>query len=810
MENYTHGIIQNVDLVNEMETSFLEYSMSVITSRALPDVRDGLKPVHRRILYSMNRTGLTADKPHKKSAHIVGDVLANYHPHGDSAVYDAMVRLAQTFSMRYPLVDGQGNFGNVDGYQAAAQRYTEARMTRLAHEMLRDIDKETVDFMATYDESSEEPTVLPARYPNLLVNGSSGIAVGMATNIPPHNLRDTIDCVVAMIEDPEITDHQLIRMIKAPDFPTGATIIGTQGIRDTYTTGRGSIRVRARTAIEKMSNGKHRIVVTELPYQVNKARMVEHIANLTKDKVLDGITGLRDESDREGLRVVIELRRDVNPNIMLNLLYKHTAMQQDFNVIMLALVKGVPRILTLHEMIAYYIDHQENVIIRRTTYDLRKAEERAHIVEGLKIAVDHIDEVIRIIRASYDDAESKAKLGERFQLSDRQAQAVIEMQLRRLQGLNREKLEAELKELMARIAEYKAILADINKVKAIVRDELLEIREKFGDDRRTEIVYSEDDMEKEDLIAEEDVVITISHANYIKRMPMDAYKSQRRGGRGVNATKMKDTDFVEQIFITTTHHYLLFFTSKGRVLRLKAYDVPESGRNAKGLAMVNLIEIENDEDITAVIALKEYNEDTYLTCATAKGMVKKTVLSEYDTRRKAGLLGIRLADDDELISVKLTSGEDELILVTQNGMSIRFSEKEVRPTGRVSGGVIGIRLGAGDRLISMDTVSPGADLLVITEQGCGKRTALEHYNAQKRGGRGVMTLKYTEKNGLLASAMVVREGEDVMVISKEGTLIRLPVNEISCFGRSTQGVHIMRLDDGDEVIAMGRIMDDME
>lgn len=810
MEDYTHGTIRDIDLVHEMETSFLEYSMSVITSRALPDVRDGLKPVHRRILYSMNRIGLHADKPFKKSAHIVGDVLANYHPHGDSAVYNAMVRLAQTFSMRYPLVDGQGNFGNIDGYQAAHQRYTEARMTKLAHEMLRDIDKETVDFSPTYDESSEEPTVLPARYPNLLVNGSSGIAVGMATNIPPHNLRDTIGATVALIDNPEIEDDELIRIIKGPDFPTAATIIGVQGIRDAYKTGRGSILVRAKSNIEKMSNGKHRIVVTELPYQVNKARMVERIAELTRDKVLDGITALRDESDRDGLRVVMELRRDVNPNIMLNLLYKHTAMQQNFSVNMLALVNGVPRILTLREMLSYYLDHQENVIIRRTEYELRKAEARAHIVEGLKIAVDHIDEVISIIRSSYDDQESKSRLGERFGMTDIQAQAVIEMQLRRLQGLNREKLEAELKDLMAKIKEYKEILADIEKVRAIVRSEMLEIMEKFGDERRTDIVYSEDDLEKEDLIAEEDVVITISHSNYIKRMPMDSYKSQRRGGRGVNATKMKDNDFIEQIFITTTHNYLLFFTDKGRVLRLKAYDVPEGSRTARGIAMVNLIEIEPGENITTVLALKDYEEDKYLVCATANGKVKKTSLSEYDSNRKAGLLGIKLDDDDALIDVRITDGKDEIILVTEKGMSIRFSEDDVRPTGRVTSGVTGIRLKNDDQVISMDILSSGSDLLVITENGSGKRTSLEDYNTQNRAGSGVMTIRLSKKNGYLASARVVRDGEDVMIISKEGTLIRMATNDISRFGRATQGVNIMRLDKGDKVIAMAKIMDDID
>lgn len=808
MENYTHGTILETDLVEEMEHSFLEYSMSVITSRALPDVRDGLKPVHRRILYSMNRTGLHANKAHKKSAHIVGDVLANYHPHGDIAVYDAMVRLAQTFSMRYPLVDGQGNFGNVDGYQAAHQRYTEARMTPLAHEMLQDIEKDTVDFIPTYDESDKEPTVLPARFPNLLVNGSSGIAVGMATNIPPHNMRDTINTVVALIDNPEIEDEELAKIIKGPDFPTGATIIGIEGIRDAYTTGRGSIKIRAKAEIEKMSSGKHRIVVNELPYQVNKARMVEHIAKLVRDKVLDGITALRDESDRDGLRVVIELRRDVNPQIMLNLLYRHTAMEQSFHVNMLALVDGRPRILTLRQMIAYYLDHQEEIVVRRTQFDLARAEARAHIVEGLKIAVDHIDEVIAIIRSSYDDSESKTRLGERFGMTDRQAQAVIEMQLRRLQGLNREKLEEELADLLARINEYKAILADPARVKAIIRSELLENMKKFGDDRRTDIVYSDLDLEKEDLIAEEDVVITISHANYIKRMPMDAYRSQNRGGRGVSSTSMKDEDFVEQIFITTTHHYLLFFTDAGRVLRLKAYDIPESGRTARGLAMVNLIPLEGDEQVTTVLAVRDYDEDKYLLCATKNGKVKKTSLIDYDSNRQAGVIALRLEEDDSLVSAKITDGTEDIILVTKDGMSIRFDEDDVRPTGRVTSGVIGIRLKENDYVIGMDILSTGTDLLVITEKGMGKRTSLEEYNPQNRGGSGVMTIRSSEKSGSLVASLVVRDGEDVMVISREGTLIRMGVNDISRYGRATQGVSMMRLDKGDQVISMARVMDE--
>lgn len=808
MDSYTHGNIENVNIVEEMKTSFIEYSMSVITSRALPDVRDGLKPVHRRILYSMYKTNMTPTNPHKKSAHIVGNVLANYHPHGDSAVYDAMVRLAQPFSMRYVLVDGQGNFGNIDGYQAAAQRYTEARMTRLAQEMLRDIEKETVDYTPTYDESSEEPVVLPSRYPNLLVNGSSGIAVGMATNMAPHNLRDITKAVVAMIEDPAVDDEALANIVRAPDFPTGGIIMGLKGARDAYLTGRGAVTVRARTSVEKMANGKSRIIVTEIPYQVNKARLVEKIADLTKEKVIDGITALRDESNREGIRIVVELRRDVNPQVVMNQLYKHTSLQDNFNIINLALVDGVPKVLTLRQMIAHYLDHQENVIVRRTEYDLRKAEERAHIVEGLKIAVDNIDEVIRIIRASYNDAESKERLGERFGMSDRQAQAVIEMQLRRLQGLNREKLEAELAELLAKIAEYKAILADHNKVMEIIKEELVAIAEKYGDDRLSEISFSSDDIDIEDLIAEEDVVITISHAGYIKRMPMDAYRNQKRGGRGVNATKMKSEDFIENIFIATTHHYIHFFTNKGRLLKLKSYEIPESTKAGKGTAMINLLKLENNEKVTTVLPLREYDEEMFLTCATAQGMIKKTSLSEYNTNRKDGIRAINLRDNDELINVHLTSGDDEIILVTQRGHAIRFAERDVRATGRTTAGVRAITLADEDKVIGMDVIKENSELLVVTENGFGKRTSLEEYHKQARGGKGVFTLKRNDKTGFIAAALVVRSGEEIMVISREGTLIRMSVNDISVLGRATQGVKIMKLDDNDGVIATARFVDE--
>lgn len=807
MENYTHGSIRPVHLVEEMKTSFLEYSMSVITSRALPDVRDGLKPVHRRILFGMHKAGFTPDKPTVKSANIVGYVLGHLHPHGDSACYDAMVRMEQPFAMRYPLVDGQGNFGNIDGYQAAAMRYTEARMSRLAREMLRDIDKETVDYTPNYDNTMQEPTVLPARFPNLLVNGSSGIAVGMATNIPPHNLRNITDAVLAMIEDPEVSDESLYQKVKGPDFPTGAIIMGTEGIRSAYQTGRGSITVRARTVIEKMSGGKHRIVVTEIPYQVNKARLITKIAELARDKVLDGITDLRDESDRNGLRVVVELRRDVNPRVMLNLLFKHTQLQDNFGVIMLALVGGEPKILNLRQMIAYYLDHQENIIIRRTKYDLRKAEERAHIVEGLKIAVDNIDEVIRIIRSSYDDAESKARLGEAFGLSDRQAQAVIEMQLRRLQGLNVTKLEEELAELRERIAYYKSVLADINLVRQIIAEELTEIADKYGDDRRTEISFDDQDMNILDLIADEDMVITLSHDGYVKRMPMDAYKSQKRGGRGVSSAKMKEEDWIEEIFITTTHHQLLFFTNTGRVLRLRAFDIPESGRTGKGMAIINLLNLQPGETVATVIALRDF-DDRFLTAVTKKGMVKKTALVDYETNRKDGILAIRLDEDDEVVAVKLTAGEDELIIVTEGGYAIRFNEGDVRPTGRYTAGVKGIRLTGSDRVITMDVIQDDASLLVITEKGFGKRTELTEYSLQKRGGKGVFTVKLGKRGKRLVQALVVRDGEEVMSISREGTLIRFAVNDISQTGRATQGVTMMNLEGDDEVVGMARIIEE--
>lgn len=808
MENFTHGKILPAVLEDEMQNSFIDYAMSVIMSRALPDVRDGLKPVHRRILFSMYKTGFTPDKPYKKSAHIVGDVLAKYHPHGDSSVYDAMVRLAQPFNIRYMLIDGQGNFGSIDGDSAAAMRYTEARMSKIALEMLTDIEKNTIDYSPNYDESLEEPQVLPSRFPNLLVNGSSGIAVGMATNIPPHNLGEVIDGVIALIDNKELTDEQLMHYVKGPDFPTGGIIMGTKGIKDAYTTGRGSIRVRSKTSIEKMSNGKSRILVHEIPYQVNKARLVEKIADLVRDKRIDGITDLRDESDRNGMRIVIELRRDVNPQVVLNQLYKNTQMQDNFGVITLALVNGMPQILTLRQVLQHYIDHQEKVIIRRTKFELQKAEERAHIVEGLKIAVDNIDEVVKIIRSSRGDEESKSRLSERFGLSEKQAQAVIDMQLKRLSGLAVDKLIEELNELLEKIAYYKGVLADENKILEIIKEELTVIKNKFGDPRRTEITGSEDELAMEDLIADEDVVITISHSGYIKRMPMDTYKSQKRGGKGITAMTTKEEDFVEQIFITTTHNYLIFFTNKGKCYRLKVYEIPETGRQAKGTNIVNLLNINGDEKITTVISLKEYGENQYLLAATQKGMIKKTPLSEYDTARKDGIIAIKLDDDDELISVQLTDGTQDILMVTKDGQSIRFNEEEVRPMGRGTQGVKGIKLVGEDAVVGMDIARDDAQLLVITANGFGKRTPLEEYRPQARGGKGVFTLRSTDRNGDIVGTLVVKEGEEIMVISREGIIIRLKVDDVSSMSRTTQGVTLMRLNETDHVVAMARVVSD--
>ena len=802
---FTHGKILPTIMETEVQESFIDYAMSVITSRALPDVRDGLKPVHRRILYSLYKNGMTPDKKHKKSAHIVGDVLAKYHPHGDSSVYDAMVRLAQDFNIRYPLVDGQGNFGSVDGDSAAAMRYTEARMTKLTLEMLADLEKETVDFGLNYDESEKEPLVLPSRYPNLIVNGSSGIAVGMATNIPPHNLGEVIDGTIALIDNRDMPDQDLLKYVKGPDFPGGGIILGRKGIEDAYLTGRGSIKVRSRSEIEPMNNGKNRIVVTEIPYQVNKARLIEKIAELARDKKIDGITDLRDESDRKGMRIVIELRRDVNPQVILNQLYKNTQLQDNFGVIMLALVEGMPKILTLKQALNHYIDHQEDVVTRRTKHDLKRAEERAHIVEGLKIAVDNIDEVIKIIRSSYNDAESKERLNQRFGLSDRQAQAVIEMQIRRLTGLAREKLEEELAELYEKIAYYRSILADETKLLGIIKEELLQIKEKHSDVRRSQISSNEDKLELEDLIENEDVVITISHTGYIKRMPSDTYKSQKRGGRGITAMTTKEEDFVEQIFTTSTHNFLIFFTNKGKCYRLKVYEIPEAGRQAKGTAIVNLLNITGDEKITTVIPLKKFDDELFLMAATKMGVVKKTPLAEYDTSRRDGIIAINLEDHDELIGVQLTDGKQDMILVTAGGQAIRFAEEEARPMARATKGVRGIKLMDDDYVVGMEVVRDEGDLLVITANGYGKRTPLEEYRQQARGGKGVFTVRPSARNGEIVGALVVKDDEEIMAISKEGIIIRIKVSEISTMGRTTQGVTIMKMGEQDSVVSMARV-----
>lgn len=789
-----------------MQKAYIDYAMSVIVGRALPDVRDGLKPVHRRILYSMYKTGMTPDKPHKKSAHIVGDVLAKYHPHGDTAVYDAMVRMAQPFLTRYLLVDGHGNFGSVDGDSAAAMRYTEARMAKITQELLADIEKDTIDFIPNYDESLQEPSVLPARFPNLLVNGSAGIAVGMATNIPPHNLAETINGVIALIDNPDIDNKGLMKYIKGPDFPTGGIIMGKKGIREAYETGRGVIKVRAKTQIEKMNNGKTRIVVTEIPYQVNKAKLIEKIADLVKDKKVDGITDLRDESDRSGMRIVIELRRDVNPQIVLNQLYKYTQLQDSFGIIMLAIVDGAPKILSLKEVLYYYLEHQKDVVVRRTKYELAKAEDRAHIVEGLKIALDNIDEIIKIIKSSRTTEDARNGLMSGFKLSEKQAQAILDMRLQRLTGLEREKLDEEYKILMEKIEYYRSVLADETMVYDIIKEEINIIKDKYADERRTEINISDDKLEIEDLIADEDVVITISHNGYIKRMPADTYKSQRRGGKGITAMTTKGEDFVEHLFITSTHNYLLFFTNKGKVYRLKVYEIPESGRQSKGTAIINLLFITGDEQITTVIPVKEFTTGSYLLAATKLGVVKKTELVQYDTQRKDGIIAITLAENDELIGVQQTDGNQEIILVTREGMAIRFNEQDVRPMGRTAQGVRGIDLKGDDVVVGMDIVREGSQLLVVTDMGHGKRTPIEDYKTQFRGGKGVITLRTTPKNGKLVGTKIVKEGEEIMIISKEGIIIRLKVDDISVMGRTTQGVLVMRVDDEDEVVALARVV----
>lgn len=801
------GKIIERDIEKEMRTAYIDYAMSVIVSRALPDVRDGLKPVHRRILYAMHEDGITADKPYRKCANTVGSVLGRYHPHGDSSVYDAMVRMAQDFSMRYMLIDGHGNFGSVDGDGAAAMRYTEARMAKISEYMLTDIEKNTVNFMPNYDDRLQEPTVLPARIPALLVNGSSGIAVGMATNIPPHNLTEVINGIIKIIDEDEVTDEDLMSVIKGPDFPTEGIILGIEGIKQAYKTGRGKITLRAETEIEEMSGNRQRIIVSSLPYQVNKANLIKAISDLSKEKRVEGISECRDESDRkEKVRVVIELKRDANPQVVLNQLFKHTQMQTTFGIIMLALVNGEPKILTLRQCLDCYIDHRKEVILRRTQFDLDKALARAHILEGLKIALDYIDEVIQIIRSSYDDA--KERLMKRFGLSDIQAQAILDMRLKTLSGLQREKIEEEYKQLMELIEYLRSVLNSERLVFDIIKEELLEIKEKFGDERKTKIVAAEGEIDLEDLIKEEQTVVALTHFGYIKRMPIDTYKSQRRGGKGITGIATREEDFVKQIFTASTHDIILFFTNKGKLYYLRGYEIPEAGRTAKGTAIVNLLSLDAGEKISAVIPIQNFAEGKYLLMATKNGLIKKTALKEYDSNRKTGLQGITLKDDDELIGVRLTDGEDNVVLVTRNGMCITFDEKDVRPIGRVAQGVIGIRLEDDDEVIGMESIISGgkATLLAITENGFGKRTELEEYRVQLRGGKGVITYKITPKTGKLVGVRIATEEDDVMLITDTGTIIRLKVKEISVLGRSTQGVTLMRTNDGGKVVSIETLM----
>ena len=793
------------EINKEMKDSYIDYAMSVIVGRALPDVRDGLKPVHRRILYGMSGLGVTPDKPHKKSARIVGEVMGKYHPHGDFSIYDAMVRLAQPFNIRYTLVDGHGNFGSVDGDGAAAMRYTEARMTPLALQMLRDIEKETVDFTPNFDGEEKEPEVLPSRFPNLLVNGSNGIAVGMATSIPPHNLCEVIDAAVKLIDEPEATVEDLIKIVKGPDFPTGAIIMGKSSVREAYRTGQGKAVVRAVAEIEETSHGKQQIIVTEIPYQVNKARLIEKIADLVRDKRVEGITAIRDESNRKGMRIVIELKRDTNANIVLNRLYKHTQMQDSFSMIMLALVDGRPKILNLREIISEYLKHQKEVVTRRTIFDKKKAEARAHILEGYLIALDNIDEIIRIIRSSYNDA--KEKLMERFDLSEIQAQAILDMQLRRLQGLEKEKIESEYQELLKKIAYYAELLADEKKLMGVVKDELIEIRDKWGDKRKTRIKADAQELDEEDLIEEEKVCITLTHLGYVKRVPVDTYRAQKRGGKGITGLTTRDNDFVKNMIMTSTHDYLMFFTNTGKAHRIKAYEIPEATRTAKGTPVVNFLNLLQRERVTAVIPIKEFAEDRFIVGVTKDGIIKKTALANFDTNRKTGLIAMNLKEGDQLIDIRETSGNNNVIIVTKHGKCISFSEEDVRPMGRIAGGVRAIKLEKDDEVVSMELVEPGQELLVVTEKGYGKRTKVEEYKIQVRGGKGLLTYDKTKfkKTGQLVGAMVVDDDDDVMLINSNGIIIRMQAKEISRLGRATQGVKIMNVADDVNIIALAKV-----
>ncbi|MFX0549890.1 DNA gyrase subunit A [Hathewaya histolytica] len=806
------GKVSHIDIGREMKRSYIDYAMSVIVSRALPDVRDGLKPVHRRILFSMHELGLTPEKGYRKCARIVGDVLGKYHPHGDSSVYDALVRLAQDFSIRYTLVDGHGNFGSVDGDSAAAMRYTEAKMDKIASQMLREINKDTVDFMPNFDGEEMEPVVLPSRFPNLLVNGSSGIAVGMATNIPPHNLNEVIDGITMLIDNPEATVKDLMEKIKGPDFPTAGVILGKSAIKSAYETGRGKIKVRAKTNIEE-HKGRQRIIVTELPYQVNKARLIESIADLVKNKKIEGISDLRDESDREGMRIVIELKKDANSNIVLNRLFKHTKMQDTFGAIMLALVDGEPKVLNLKQILEQYIKFQEEVIRRRTIFDLNKAKERAHILEGLKIALDHIDEVIALIRGSKNGAEAKVGLMEKFNLSERQAQAILDMKLQRLTGLEREKIEEEYNSLMKLIEELEAILNDEQLVLNIIKDELSEVRAKYGDERRTEIDAFGDidaDINIEDLIEEEDVVITLTHNGYIKRISADTYSAQKRGGKGIQAMTTKEDDFVENVFITSTHHNILFFTNKGRAYTLKVYEIPEAGRTAKGTNIVNIIPLDQNERIQAAIAIREFKEDNFLVMGTKNGIIKKTVLTAFSSIRKNGVNAIKLKEDDELLGVRMTNGNSEILYITRNGYSIRFNENDVRPMGRTATGVKAITLREGDIAVGMEVATEQEELLVVSENGFGKRTSVSEYPIRHRGGKGVITYKVSKKTGKLVGARIVEDNDEIMLINDSNVAIRLNVSGVSSTGRNTMGVRLMRTHENEAIVAMAKIICESE
>ena len=802
--------LEQTEIYSEMKKSYIDYAMSVIVGRALPDVRDGLKPVHRRILYGMGQLGVTPDKPHKKSARIVGEVMGKYHPHGDSSIYDAMVRLAQDFSTRYMLVDGHGNFGSVDGDSAAAMRYTEARMTPFALEMLRDIDKETVDFRDNFDGEEKEPVVIPSRFPNLLVNGSNGIAVGMATSIPPHNLKEVIDATIKVIDEPDCDIEELIKIVKGPDFPTGAQILGKAGMKEAYRTGTGKVKVRSCCEIEETDRGKSQIVITDIPYMVNKARLIEKMADLVKEKKVEGVSAIRDESNREGIRIVVELKRDANPQITLNRFYKHTQLQDSFSMIMLALVDGKPEVLTLKRFLEEYVKFQKEVVTRRTKFDLAKAEARAHILEGLRIALDNIDAVIKTIRESYSNA--KENLMENFGLSDTQAQAILDMRLARLQGLEREKIENEYNELMKKIAYYKSLLADEVLLMGVIKDELTEIRDKYGDERRTQIVRYEGEFDEEDLVEEENVTITFTHLGYIKRVPADTYKAQKRGGKGITGVTTRDNDFVKDLVMTSTHDNLMFFTNTGKAHKIKAYEIPEATRTARGTPAINFLNLLQRERITAVIPVKEFSEDKYLIAITKNGLIKKTALNEFDTKRTTGLIAINLKDEDELIAIKQSTGSNNIIIVTKKGKCISFSEKDVRPMGRIASGVRAIKLDKDDEVVSMELVEPEQQLMVVTENGFGKRTPVEEYKIQVRGGKGLLTYDKAKfsKTGALIGAMVVDESDEILMINSDGIIIRIRASEVSILGRATQGVKIMKVDEGSKIVAIAKAIRDDE